>query len=167
MTNYLRTLALLFALLPHTQVYGEDSVTFAELSKSQSLQPGFIDILHEEKTGKTYLRVTNVGEEFIYMSSLPFGLGSNDIGLDRGQLGETRLVEFERAGPKLFLKQKNTDFRAVTENEAEAASVTEAFASSILWGFEVVDAAESWVLSPHSRGWPAPPPGMCLPPYRR
>lgn len=142
----LSVIALLFGLLLHTFAYAEDSITFAELNESNSVQSGFIDILHEASSGKTYLKIDNVGEEFIYMSSLPFGLGSNDIGLDRGQLGETRLVEFEQAGPKLFLKQLNTDFRAVTDNEAEAASVTEAFASSILWGFKVVDSGESWVL---------------------
>lgn len=141
--SYFARSIVLFVL--STNAFSE-AITFRELRESNDYQPGFIGVIFEASSGKTYLGIDNVGEEFIYMSSLPFGMGSNDVGLDRGQLGETRLVEFERAGNKLFLKQKPTDFRAVTTNEAEAAAVTEAFASSILWGFEIVDSSDEWIL---------------------
>jgi hypothetical protein len=68
---------------------------------------------------------------------LPQGVGSNDIGLDRGQLGETRLVRFEKVGKKVFLRQLNTYYRANTINKLEKQAVDEAFASSIIWGFNV------------------------------
>lgn len=131
-----------FSALAH----GDNQTTLAELTEHNEVKSGFVDLLIDHASGKTYLKIDNLGDEFIYMSSLPFGLGSNDIGLDRGQLGATRLVMFERAGNKVFLKQKNTDFRAVTNNQAEASSVTEAFASSILWGFSIVDSGSDWVL---------------------
>ena len=57
--------------------------------------------------------------EFLYQSSLPAGIGSNDIGLDRGQLGATRIVRFERSGPKVLLIQSNLDYRAVSNDEDE------------------------------------------------
>lgn len=120
--------------------------TLAELEQQNELQSGFVGVLNDPQTGKVYLRIDNVGEQFIYQTSLPFGLGSNDIGLDRGQLGETRLVTFEQHGRKLFLTQLPTDFRAITNNALEAAAIDEAFASSILWGFNIVDQGDDWLL---------------------
>jgi hypothetical protein len=69
--------------------------------------------------------------------SLTSGLGSNDIGLDRGQLGGTAIVKFQRAGNKLLLIQPNQDYRAITNNELERRSVEQAFAKSVLFGFEI------------------------------
>jgi hypothetical protein len=69
---------------------------------------------------------------------LPQGVGSNDIGLDRGQLGDTRLVKFERYGNKVLLKQLNTQYRASSSNLAEQASIDEAFADSVIAGFSVM-----------------------------
>jgi hypothetical protein len=69
---------------------------------------------------------------------MPQGIGSNDIGLDRGQLGDTRLVKFERFGNKVLLKQLNTQYRASSSNLAEQASIDEAFADSVIAGFTVV-----------------------------
>ena len=77
---------------------------------------------------------------------MPQGLGSNDIGLDRGQLSEVRLVEFNRVGNKLLLVQKNNQYRAISKNRQESKSVQQAFASSILWSFPIVDSNQSWVL---------------------
>ncbi|WP_170132046.1 zinc-dependent metalloprotease [Arenicella xantha] len=120
--------------------------TLSSLERENSLQSGFVGIVDDQQSGKLYLRIDNLDQQFIYQTSLPSGLGSNDIGLDRGQLGETRLVKFEQHGNKLFLKQLPTAFRAVTDNELEAAAIDEAFAASVLWGFEVVDQGSGWVL---------------------
>ena len=76
-------------------------------------------------------------EEVIYISGLAAGLGSNDIGLDRGQLGDTNMVRFERVGRKILMVQPNTRYRAVSDNADEVRAVDEAFAKSILWGFTV------------------------------
>ena len=53
--------------------------------------------------------------------SLPAGLGSNDVGLDRGQLGETRIVRFERTGPRLLMVQPNYGFRATSDEAYDTA----------------------------------------------
>ena len=120
--------------------------SLAELQKSNRLDSGFIGILFDESSGKTFLKIDNLGSEFIYQTSLPSGLGSNDIGLDRGQMGDTHLVVFERIANKVLLRQKPTDFRAITDNALEAAAIDEAFASSVLWGFKVQDSGDGWVL---------------------
>ncbi|TQV74985.1 DUF5117 domain-containing protein [Aliikangiella marina] len=118
----------------------------AELEQLYELDRGFVGIIHDKQTDKIYLRIDNLNQELIYQTSLPSGLGSNDIGLDRGQLSNTRLVTFERAGTKVFLKQKPTDFRVTTDNSKEAEALEQAFASSILWGFPIVDSGQGWVL---------------------
>ena len=84
--------------------------------------------------------------DFLYVNSLAAGVGSNDIGLDRGQLGDTRVVYFERRGPKLLLIQPNLDYRAETDNPLERKSVAEAFASSVMWGFEIAAEEDGRVL---------------------
>ncbi len=99
---------------------------------------GFFDLYWDEHQGQLFLQIDHIGDEFIYQSSLARGVGSNDLGLDRGQLGRTRLVEFYRSGPKVLMIEKNTGFRAVSDDPAEQAAVESSFASSVVWGFEVV-----------------------------
>jgi hypothetical protein len=112
-------------------------------AKTQGMQrlDGFVPLFWDAKQGKVWLEIARWDSEFLYIVSLPAGLGSNDIGLDRGQLGPRRIVRFERSGPRVLLVQPNYDYRASSENEAEKRSVREAFAESVLWGFDV--AAES------------------------
>ena len=73
----------------------------------------------------------------LLLDSLPAGVGSNDIGLDRGQSGESRVVVFERVGPKVLLKQLNYAFRTASNDPQERRGVADSFAQSVLWGFEV------------------------------
>lgn len=101
-------------------------------------QSGFFDIEYDEDTGKVFLSVNNIDEEFLYVNSLATGIGSNDIGLDRGQLGNERVVKFVRAGNKLLLTQVNYDYRAVSNNPLEVEAVKQAFAESVLWGFSLI-----------------------------
>lgn len=99
---------------------------------------GFVPVYWDAKQGKMLLEASRWGEEFLYVSSLPAGIGSNDIGLDRGQLGRTRLVRFERVGPRILLVQANTGYRAGTGDRDERQAVRDSFAESVLWGFDVV-----------------------------
>ena len=66
--------------------------------------------------GKLWLEIDKWNTEFLYQTSLGAGVGSNDIGLDRGQMGETKIVRFERIGPKILLIQSNLEYRAVTSD---------------------------------------------------
>jgi len=107
---------------------------------------GFFDLYWDQKKGQLLLRIDSIGNEFIYQSYLARGVGSNYLGLDRGQLGATRLVEFYRSGPKILLIEKNTDYRANTDNASERAAVESSFGRSVIWGFEVVAETESSVM---------------------
>ncbi|MBY5992993.1 zinc-dependent metalloprotease [Ferrimonas balearica] len=84
-------------------------------------------------TGEVLLASPPLERPFLLVSSLPHGAGSNDIGLDRGQLGSRRLVQFEQHGPHWLLRELNTAYRATSDNAAERAALTEAFAESVLW----------------------------------
>ena len=131
---FVRGLLLLFACFIFTV---NAKVSFHEFVKGKTLQQGYFSFYHDEDEGKIYLQIEQFNQEFLFQSSLPHGIGSNDIGLDRGQLGDTRLVQFERVGNKVFLRQLNPYYRADSNNLLEKQAVNEAFASSIIWGFKV------------------------------
>ncbi|TRO55167.1 DUF5117 domain-containing protein, partial [Candidatus Bathyarchaeota archaeon] len=81
-----------------------------------------------------------------YVNSLKAGIGSNDIGLDRNQLGDTKIVKFQRIGPKVLLTQVNYGYRALSDNPKEREAVDEGFAKSVIGGFTVEAEEDSWVL---------------------
>ncbi|MDH5381444.1 MAG: DUF5117 domain-containing protein, partial [Cyclobacteriaceae bacterium] len=98
---------------------------------------GYFNYYYDSKTDKIWLVVDKINEEFLYVNSLTAGIGSNDIGLDRNKLGQSRVVKFIKAGPKLLLKEPNYDYRAISENQEEVKAVEEAFATSIIHGFKI------------------------------
>ena len=102
---------------------------------------GYFPLYWDERSGALWLEIARFNQDFLYTTGLAAGLGSNDIGLDRGQGGGGRIVSFERVGPKILLVQPNQSFRSSSANPAERRSVEDSFAKSILWGFTV--AAES------------------------
>lgn len=117
-------------------------LSFSAFSQSLDLskmtkKDGFIPFYLDEEKGKIYLEISSLDKEFLYVNALTAGVGSNDIGLDRGQLGDDRVVEFRRTGNKILLVHKNYGFRAFTDNPYEAKSIQDAFAESVLWGFEI------------------------------
>jgi hypothetical protein len=109
------------------------------LDKKKDLQEynGFFNFHYSEADGEIYLEVNRLNEEFLYVHSLSTGLGSNDIGLDRGQLGDGVIVKFIRSGNKLLLVQQNMKYRADTDNQFERKSIEQAFARSVLFGFDI------------------------------
>ncbi|HEX6177530.1 MAG TPA: DUF5117 domain-containing protein, partial [Thermoanaerobaculia bacterium] len=118
---------------------------------------GFVPIQWSEKDGKLLLEI-KPGQELIYQISLSSGVGSNPIGLDRGQLGRTHLVRFDRVGPKLLMVEPNQRYRAIEGSTGEQRAVEESFASSILWSFSieeesggrvVVDASDFFLRDAH------------------
>ncbi|HCB17100.1 MAG TPA: peptidase [Alteromonas sp.] len=120
--------------------------TIASFTKNMQKQAGFIPVYYSSEDDKVYLQIEALDEPLLFQSSLPHGVGSNDIGLDRGQLGATRLVQFERYGNKLLLKQLNTEYRASADNPAERASIDEAFADSVIAGFTIAASDDDSVL---------------------
>ena len=108
-----------------------------EMTKNFQKFNGYFDFYYDDVADKVYLQVDDLEKDFLYVYSLSSGIGSNDIGLDRGQLGNEQVVHFKKAGQKLVLVQPNLTFRALTENDLERKSVEQAFAKSILHGFKI------------------------------
>ena len=100
---------------------------------------GFFDFYYEPSSDKILLEVDKIDYEFLYVPSLSSGIGSNDIGLDRGQLGRERIVKFIKRGNKLLLIEPNSYYRSSSNNQNEIRSIEQAFAKSILYGFEIKD----------------------------
>lgn len=115
--------------------------TIEEKTNGFKKLPGYIPLYSDEDSGKIYMEFSRFDTEFLYAMSLPAGLGSNDIGLDRGLSGGGRVVKLNRVGRKVLLIQPNVDYRAVTTDHAEKRAVEQSFAQSTLWGFSI--AAES------------------------
>lgn len=113
--------------------------TIAKKTEGMRSYSGFFTDYWDARQGKIWLRIDSDkwNTSFIFYESLPNGVGSNDIGLDRGQPGRTYLVHFERSGKQALLVAENERFRAVTEDPEQQRAVREAFAQSVLWGFEI------------------------------
>jgi hypothetical protein len=102
---------------------------------------GFFPMYWDEAGGRLFLEIPKLDVEVLYSTGLATGLGSNDIGLDRGMLTGSRIVKFERAGPRVLMVQPNYEYRALTTSAAEAKTVRDAFARSVLWGFQIAAAS--------------------------
>ena len=141
-------LLLVWVLMPAfvLPVLAQEIPSIEEKTADFVKKDGFAPIYWDEAGGKVWLEIARFNEDFLYVSSLPAGLGSNDIGLDRSQLGGTRVVHFERAGPKVLLVAPNLRYRAVSDDEAERRSVREAFAEGVVWGFNVAAETDGRVL---------------------
>jgi Met-zincin/Domain of unknown function (DUF5117) len=120
--------------------------TIEERTSGMRKIEGFFPMYWDERSGSLFLEITHLNSEFLYATGLAAGLGSNDIGLDRGREGGGKIVLFERVGPRVFLVQPQESFRSSSTNPAERRSVEDSFAKSILWGFPVAAASDSRVL---------------------
>ncbi|WP_109485595.1 zinc-dependent metalloprotease [Occallatibacter savannae] len=147
--------SLLTAAAIAQNVSGKESAaipTIREKTAGMKHLDGLVPLDWDAKAGKLYLEVPRFDEsgksvDLIYATSLPFGTGSNDLGLDRGQVSEGRIVHFERSGPKVLLVQPNMAFRTSSNDRDEQLAVKQSFAESVLWGFTVAaESAEGAVL---------------------
>lgn len=98
---------------------------------------GLFPLDWDARAGRLYLEIKELDKDFLLLDQLPYGLGSNDIGLDRGQLGQSRVVHFWRSGPKVLLIEPNLQYRALSPDAAEQLAVKQSFAESVLWGFKI------------------------------
>jgi hypothetical protein len=103
---------------------------------------GYLPLDWDIKTGKLYLEIPHLDEagkspEILYTHSLPYGTGSNDLGLDRGQISEGQVLRFERTGPKVLLVEPNQHFRSSSTDPSEVLAVHQSFPESVLYGFKV------------------------------
>ena len=120
--------------------------TIKSATTGMQSMPGFIPIYWDTKKGKIWLEIDKFDTEMLYYSSLPAGVGSNDIGLDRGKIGPAHVIVFRRSGNRVLMTELNYDYRAISDNEMEKQAVEESFAQSVHWGFDVTAEENGHVL---------------------
>lgn len=130
-------LMLLLLLAVPSFLFAQKLPTVEEKTSGLKKYEGFINFYWDDATGKIWFDINKLDSEILYITSLPAGLGSNDIGLDRGLLGETKIIKFNRVGRKILMIQQTYKYRAVTNDKAEQRAVDESFAQSVIWGFTV------------------------------
>ena len=107
---------------------------------------GFYPLYWEERTGSLFVEIAKLDTDILMNTGLAAGLGSNDIGLDRGTGGGAKVVSFQRVGPRVLMVQPNMSFRSSSANPLERKSVEDSFAKSVLWGFAVAGESNGRVL---------------------
>lgn len=110
----------------------------ASVTANLQHRSGLLDVYMDPSAGKVWLQLPAPGRKgevgrYLYVEALSQGLGSNPIGLDRGQLGDAQLVRLRRLGGRLLVEVLNTRFRAESLDVAERRAVEESFATSVLW----------------------------------
>jgi hypothetical protein len=118
----------------------------AERTAGMKKMDGFFPLYWDAAGGRLFLEITRLDTEVLHSTGFGSGLGSNDIGIDRGALSGSRIVKFERVGPRVLMVQPNYQYRGTSSNAAEVRDVNEAFARSVLWGFSIAAASETRVL---------------------
>jgi hypothetical protein len=129
-------LALPASAQERSQEKPQDKTIGARTAGLQKLD-GYVPLYWDAATGKMLMEISRFNTEFLYQISLTTGVGSNSLGLDRGQLGRSHVVRFARIGPKVLLIESNYSYRAISTDPAERRAVEESFAQSVLWGFKV------------------------------
>lgn len=134
--------ALLVPAPIHAQQRGDSSGS-NELptieSKTEGMEKfdGFMPVYWDAKAGTMWLEIARWNDEILHYTSLPAGLGQNDLGLNRGDLSGEHVVVFKRVGPKVLMQEPNYRYRAVSDDPLERKSVDDGFPTSVLWGFTV------------------------------
>ena len=141
-------LALLFAALPSVSAPTPTAAqSIADYTAAMDSQDGFIPLHWDPATGRLHLEIRRLDEDFLYLQSQATGIGSNRLGLDRGQIGSEYIARFERVGPKVHFVLVNTGFRAEEgRTEALERSVEESFTTSTLASWEIVAEADGTLL---------------------
>lgn len=134
-----RVLSLLVALLvvAASEAAAQDLPTIESRTAGMERMEGFFDLFWDDTTGSLFWEIPELDAEFLYQISMGSGLGSNPVGIDRGQLRGTHVLYAHRVGPRVLLVEPNYQFRARSENQAEVDAVRDAFAPSVHWGFDI------------------------------
>ncbi len=136
----MKQLFILFYLLP-LLASSQTNNSIDSKTKNMKAYPGFVDFFWDDSTGKIWMKIDKLDTAILYQTSLPAGIGSNDISLDRGIMGITYIVQFNKVGNKLLMVEPNFAYRAVSGDAAEKRAVEQSFAQSVIWGFTIATAA--------------------------
>src|SRR5215831_5666750 len=106
------SLVLVFTASSLAQAPASRTQTIEERTAGMQKLDGFFPLYWDSRSGTLWLEIPRFDTEVLYTTGLSAGLGSNDIGLDRGESGNGRIVVFQRVGPKVLMIQSNEAFRS-------------------------------------------------------
>lgn len=132
--QFIAGLALMLCALA---VSAQSLPSIADTVANATPMEGYFNLYWDNDSGKLYWEIDKLETGFIYQVSMASGLGSNPIGIDRGQLRGTYVLSAQRVGPRLLLVEPNYRYRATSDNELERQAVVDAFAPSVIWGFDI------------------------------
>ena len=127
-------------------VNAQEMPTIGETVAGNTAIEGYFNLYWDDASGNLYWEIDKLDTEFLYQISMGSGLGSNPIGIDRGQLRGTYVLAAQRVGPRVLLVEPNYRYRATSDNPLEVQAVNDAFAPSVIWGFDIVAAEGDSVL---------------------
>ena len=140
-------IALLAVVMLPAPAVAQDAIpTIEDRTAGMDRMDGFFNIFWDAGTGSLFWEISALDTEFLYQISMGSGLGSNPIGIDRGQLRGTHILEAQRIGPRILLMEPNYQFVAQSDNPVEVQAVRDAFAPSVHWGFDIKAATGDRVL---------------------
>lgn len=140
-------IALLAVVMLPAPAVAQDAIpTIEDRTAGMDRMDGFFNIFWDDGTGSLFWEISALDTEFLYQISMGSGLGSNPIGIDRGQLRGTHILEARRIGPRILLMEPNYQFVAQSDNPVEVQAVRDAFAPSVHWGFDIEAATGDRVL---------------------
>jgi hypothetical protein len=142
----LRSSCVLAIFLCSTFSQAQELPSIADTVAGSSKMGGYFNLYWDDSSGKMYWEIDKLDTEFLYQVSMGSGLGSNPVGIDRGQLRGTFVLSAKRVGPRVLLVQPNYKYRASSDNILERQAVEDAFAPSVHWGFDIVAASGSSIL---------------------
>lgn len=127
----------LAAQVPGGEAGDEALPTVEEKTEGMTRIDGFMPVYWDEDEGKLWLEIGRWEEDVLHYTSLPAGMGQNDLGLNRGDLGPSHVVVFRRVGPRVLMEEPNPGFRASSDDPMERKSVEDGFPTAVHWGWEV------------------------------
>jgi hypothetical protein len=132
--HFIKTLIF---LIISSLAFSQELKTIEAFTAGMEKKEGFLTFYWNAKENKIWLEIEKFETELLYYPSLAQGVGSNDIGLDRGRLGQEHVVKFQRTGNKVLMVEPNYAYRAISNDPLERRAVEESFAKSVHFGFDV------------------------------
>ena len=106
--------------------------------------PGLLPVSLDREGGRVFFDLPAPGSdgvlvELLHVVGITTGVGSNELGLDRGSVAGARLIRFRQNGPRVSIEQPNLDFRAVSADPDERRAARESYATSVVWSTDAVE----------------------------
>lgn len=121
---------------------GQDAKSFSGATLGMERRAGLFPVYIDAKGGRVLFSLSPDAKgdcgSFLYQVYMRSGLGSTPVGLDRSNPGDTRIIAFRRAGPKVIAELQNTGFRAEGGGGDETRAVAESFPPSIVWSGDIL-----------------------------